>query len=73
MIEDTTGITDIQLQNVKESNDVVIKTPVLDQDQRSALKEALAQDYGVEKARSLRIISAVWSAARCVKMLFYRL
>ncbi len=47
MIEDTTGITDIQLQNVKESNDVVIKTPVLDQDQRSALKEALAQDYGV--------------------------
>ena len=48
MIEETTGITDIQLQNVQESNDVVIKTPVLDQSQRTALKEALAQDYGVE-------------------------
>ena len=48
MIEENTGITDIQLQNVQESNDVVIKTPVLDQSQRTALKEALAQDYGVE-------------------------
>ena len=26
---------------------LLLKTPVLDQDQRSALKEALAQDYGV--------------------------
>lgn len=48
MIQENTGITDIQLQNVQESNDVVIKTPVLDQSQRTALKEALAQDYGVE-------------------------
>lgn len=48
MIQENTGTTDIQLQNVQESNDVVIKTPVLDQSQRTALKEALAQDYGVE-------------------------
>lgn len=48
LIEENTGITDIQLQNVQDSNDVVIKTPVLDSEQRSALKDALAQDYGVE-------------------------
>lgn len=48
MIEEKTGTSDIQLQNVKESNDIVIKTPVLDSEARSALKDALSEDYGVD-------------------------
>ncbi len=47
MIEEQTGNTDIQLQNVKDSNDIVIKTQVLDSEQRSALKDTLISDYGV--------------------------
>lgn len=48
MIEEKTGTSDIQLQNVKESNDIVIKTPVLDSEARGALKDALSEDYGVD-------------------------
>ena len=48
LIEEKTGTSDIQLQNVKESNDVVIKTPVLASEQRGALKDALAESYGVD-------------------------
>ena len=48
VIEEKTGTSDIQLQNVKESNDIVIKTPVLDSEARGALKDALSEDYGVD-------------------------
>ena len=61
-ITDTIGTGDVQLQNVKETNDIVIKTPVLDKDQRSALKDALTEKYGVdEKMITEQSISAVVS------------
>ena len=61
-ITDTIGTGDVQLQNVKETNDIVIKTPVLDKDQRSALKDALTEKYGVdEKMMPDQSISAVVS------------
>ena len=61
-ITDTIGTGDVQLQNVKETNDIVIKTPVLDKDQRSALKDVLTEKYGVdEKMITEQSISAVVS------------
>lgn len=61
-ITDTIGSGDVQLQNVKESNDIVIKTQVLDKDQRSALKDTLTEKYGVdEKLITEQSISAVVS------------
>lgn len=61
-ITDTIGTGDVQLQNVKETNDIVIKTQVLDKDQRSALKDTLAEKYGVdEKMITEQSISAVVS------------
>ena len=61
-ITDTIGTGDVQLQNVKETNDIVIKTPVIDKDQRSALKDALTEKYGVdEKMITEQSISAVVS------------
>lgn len=47
LIEEKTGTNDIQLQNVKDSNDIIIKTPVLESEQRAALKDALAESYDV--------------------------
>lgn len=61
-ITETIGTGDVQLQNVKETNDIVIKTQVLDKDQRSALKDTLAEKYGVdEKMITEQSISAVVS------------
>ena len=61
-ITDTIGTGDVQLQNVKETNDIVIKTQVLDKEQRSALKDTLAEKYGVdEKMITEQSISAVVS------------
>jgi len=62
LIEEKTQVKDIQLQNVTDSNDVIIKTPVLDSEQRSALKEALTEQYGLEEnAITEESISAVVS------------
>lgn len=47
LIEEKTGTNDIQLQNVKDSNDIIIKTPVLESEQRAGLKDALVESYGV--------------------------
>lgn len=48
LIEENAKTSDIQLQNVKESNDVIIKTPVLASEERGALKDALVENYGVD-------------------------
>ena len=62
LIEEAAGITDIQLQNVQDSNEVVIKTAVLPQDKRAALKDALAEKYGLDEANiAEESISAVIS------------
>ncbi len=47
-IAENAKTTDIQLQNVKESNDIIIKTQVLDKEQRAALKDAFEASYGVD-------------------------
>lgn len=49
LIEEKTGVNDIQLQNVADSNDIIIKMPVLDSEQRSALKGALTEQYAIEE------------------------
>lgn len=49
LIEEKIQVNDIQLQNVAESNDIIIKTPVLDSEQRATLKDALTEQYGVEE------------------------
>lgn len=49
LIEDTTGTADIQLQNVQDSNEIIIKTSVLEQDQRADLRAALAEKYDIEE------------------------
>lgn len=49
LITDVAGTTEIQLQNVQESNEIIIKTPVLEQENRAALKAALAEKYGVDE------------------------
>ena len=48
LIESTASVTEVQLQNVQDSNEVVIKTSVLDKDTRAALKDALAEKYGID-------------------------
>ena len=49
LIEETAGTNDIQLQNVQDSNEIVIKTPVLDKESRAALKAALAEKYSIDE------------------------
>lgn len=41
------GTSDVQFQAVTGSNQVVIKTPLLDADKRTAVKDALAEQYGI--------------------------
>lgn len=61
-ITETIGTGDVQLQNVQGSNEVVIKTQVLDKDTRGNLKDTLVEKYGVdEKAIEEQSISAVVS------------
>ena len=61
-ITETIGTGDVQLQNVQGSNDVVIKTQVLDKDTRGNLKDTLVEKYGVdEKAIEEQSISEVVS------------
>ncbi|MFR8261324.1 MAG: protein translocase subunit SecD [Frisingicoccus sp.] len=61
-ITETIGTGDVQLQNVQGSNEVVIKTQVLDKDTRGNLKGTLVEKYGVdEKAIEEQSISAVVS------------
>ena len=61
-IEEKAGTSDVQLQNVTGTNQIVVKTPVLDSEHRSALKDTFMNDYGVdEKSITEESISAVVS------------
>lgn len=61
-ITETIGTGDVQLQNVQGSNDIVIKTQVLDKEIRGDLKNTLVEKYGVdEKSIEEQSISAVVS------------
>ena len=61
-ITETIGTGDVQLQNVQGSNDIVVKTQVLDKETRAALKDTFVEKYGVdEKAIEEQSISAVVS------------
>lgn len=44
------GTNDIQMQNVTSSNEIIIKTPVLDSEHRSALKAAFAEHYQIDES-----------------------
>lgn len=62
MIEEKAGTSDVQLQNVTGTNQIVVKTPVLDSDHRGALKDTIMNDYSVdEKNITEESISAVVS------------
>ncbi len=61
-ITETIGTGDVQLQNVQGSNDIVVKTQVLDKETRAALKDTFVEKYGVdERAIEEQSISAVVS------------
>ena len=61
-ITDTIGTGDVQLQNVQGSNDIVIKTQILDKETRGDLKDVLVEKYGVdEKSIEEQSISGVVS------------
>ena len=49
VIEKATGVAEIQASKVKGTNDVVIKTRLLKLEERKALNEALASEFGVEE------------------------
>ncbi len=48
LFEEYGGTTDVQFQAVTGTNQVVIKTPLLDADKRTAVKDALADQYGID-------------------------
>lgn len=49
LIQDTVDVSEVQFQNVQDSNEIVIKTSVLEKDARADLKDALAEKYGVDQ------------------------
>ena len=49
-ITEAVGTGDVQLQNVQNSNDIIIKTQILSQEQRSDLKDLLVSEYGVDES-----------------------
>ena len=49
VVEDVTGDKNVQTQKVKGSNQVVIKTKTLNLDEREALNQALAENFGVDE------------------------
>ena len=48
-IEEVTGVTEVQVQTVTGTNEVVFKTTTLDVDQRTAMEDMLVTDYGVSE------------------------
>lgn len=49
IIKEKGGTTDVQLQNVQNSNEVIVKTPVLAKDKRADVKAAISEKYGVDE------------------------
>ena len=48
VVEETTGDHNVQAQKVKDSNQIIIKTQTLSLDEREALNNALAENFGVD-------------------------
>lgn len=62
IIKEKGQTTDVQLQNVQNSNEVIVKTPVLTKDKRADVKAAIAEKYGIdENSIAEESISAVVS------------
>lgn len=51
MVEEVTGDANVQTQKVDGTNQVIIKTVTLDLDQREALNQALAENFGVDESK----------------------
>lgn len=50
VVEEVTGDKNVQTQKVKGTNEVVIKTQVLDLEQREALNQAMVDNFGVDES-----------------------
>ncbi len=66
LVEKATGSSDIQVQKVTGSNEIVIKTQVLDVQQRQAINDAMVEKYGInpEKITAANISSTVSNEMR---------
>ena len=51
VVEAVTGDADVQTQKVTNSNEVIIKTRTLSQEEREALHDALEAEFGVDKEK----------------------
>ena len=51
VVEKVTGDANVQTQKVDGTNQVIIKTVTLDLDQREALNQALAENFGVDESK----------------------
>lgn len=49
IIEEVTGNSELQASKVQDSNSVIIKTATLDLEARTAISEALVEQYGIEE------------------------
>ncbi len=50
VVEEVTGDKNVQITKVADSNQIIIKTKTLDLDQREALNQAMADDFGVDES-----------------------
>ena len=50
IFQDQAGTSDVQYQNTKGSNEIVIKCPSLSSEKRQAVKTALQKEYGLEES-----------------------
>lgn len=53
LISENGGTTDVQFQNVAGSTEIVIKMPILEPEQRAAVKEALSEQYNLVAADAI--------------------
>ncbi|MBR0085249.1 MAG: protein translocase subunit SecD [Lachnospiraceae bacterium] len=49
IVEKQAGTSDVQLQNVTGTNEIVIKTPALESDARESLKKAIKENYKIDE------------------------
>ena len=66
LIEDATNDTNVQVQKVEGTNEVIFKTQTLDLDEREAFNKAMADNFGVEESaiKTENISSTVSSEMR---------
>lgn len=53
IFQENAGTSDVQFQNVTGSNEIVIKTPILNAEQRSDVREALSEEYGINSDEAI--------------------